>query len=69
MHDVIASLLTSSPELNHPAIREETVHRLTARHFSVVRANQEGGGRKKTKKCRVCYARGIKTTSGRARKY
>ena len=60
MH-VIASLPTSSPKLNHPAIQEETVHRLTGRHFSVVRADQEGGGRKKTKKCCVCYARGINT--------
>ena len=33
IHDVIASLLTSSSKLNRPSIREETVHRLTGRDF------------------------------------
>ena len=66
MNDVNVSLLKSSPKHNRPEIRDETVHRLTEHHFPVVRANQESRGRKKTKKCRVCYGRGIKTTSGRA---
>lgn len=64
MHDLIAILSTSSPKLNRPIIQEETVHRLTGRHFPVSRSIQQGGGRRKTKKCCVCYARGIKTASG-----
>ena len=44
MHNVIAYLLTSSPKLNRQVLRDETVHRLTGRHFPTVRGTQEGGG-------------------------
>ena len=65
MHDVIARLLTSSPRLNRLALREETIHRLTGRHFPTPRSFQDSGKRRKTKMCRVCYARGLRQPSGK----
>ena len=64
MHDVIAMLLIASPCLNRKALREETVHRLTGRHFPTVHGMQESGKRRLTKICRVCYARGVRQNSG-----
>ncbi|XP_064631644.1 piggyBac transposable element-derived protein 4-like [Lineus longissimus] len=65
LHDVVAMLLTSSPKLNKLVIREETVHRLTGRHFPVLRGFVPSGKRRKTKNCKVCYARGLRGPSGK----
>jgi hypothetical protein len=70
LHNVIAQMLTHSPKLNKPTIREDVVYRLTARnHFPTKRPLPESSQKKKSKwmskVCRVCYARGYRSASGR----
>ena len=64
-HDVINMLLVSSPKLNRELPMRDTVHRLTGRHFPAKKQPKEGAvDQRPKKKCRVCYARGIRTAKG-----
>ena len=65
MHDVVSVLLTSSPRLNREVSLQDTVHRLSGRHFPAKKQPNEGSvDPRPKKKCRVCYARGIRTAKG-----
>jgi hypothetical protein len=52
-------------KLNRAVLRETTVTRLTGRHFGSYLPMTERGKRGGTKMCRVCYARGLRTNTGK----
>ena len=54
-HDVINVLLTSSPKLNREVSMQDTVHRLTGRHFPAKKQPKEGAVDQRPKKS-VGYA-------------
>jgi len=68
VHDVITQLLTSAPRLTRsPSTGLDSVARLTGRnHFPSKRVYEGTGADRssKTKKCRVCAARGRHTPKG-----
>ena len=68
IHDLCGLLLQNSPRLENPLGRPpmDNLVRLTGRnHFPGKRVAPDWNKMKsRTKKCRVCSARGIKTTSG-----
>jgi hypothetical protein len=62
--DVVTALVTSSPRLNKNVIARDTVHRLTGCHFPT-RKDGKKGKHSASKMCRVCWARGFRSQSGR----
>ena len=69
VHDSVTQLLTFAPGLNHSASGLDSVARLTGRnHFPSKRGYQGTGSDRtsKSKKCRVCSARGRRTLKGGA---
>jgi hypothetical protein len=65
MHEIISCLLVSSPKLNKQVYANDTVSRLTGRHFPMKKkADPHSKDQSPSKNCRVCYARGVKTNKG-----
>lgn len=64
-HDVVSGLLINSPKMNRTLSTEDTVSRLCGRHFPAMKESTSDKRKWPAKPCRVCSARGIKTTSGR----
>jgi len=66
---VIVSWITTERELPPNLVNDETVTRLTGRHFPGLLKPQEGAkDQRPSKRCRVCYKRGIRTDKGIALK-
>jgi len=68
LHDVCSSLLVRSPKLNQNVKKLDSLSRLTGRNHFPGKRHYEGTGSKRTtkvKQCRVCYARGIRTSKSR----
>ena len=59
-------LITSSPKLFKDVESTDTVYRLTGRHFPQKREAKAGKTEyRKDKMCRVCWARGLRSRTGR----
>ncbi len=69
LHGVITQLIAKAPRfVKNPAAPLDNIIRLTGREHFPCKREYEGGGSKmssKVKRCRVCYARGILSASGR----
>ena len=62
LHDVIALLVTITPQMIHDIPLDGTVQWLTGRHFPEQKKPNAGdSGKRPAKMCCVCYARGIRT--------
>ena len=68
IHEIIATLITLRPsEQKREPIHDDTFHHLSGRHFiSVERNPLEAKDQRPTKRCRECYASGIRTKNGSA---
>ena len=66
LQSVIASLVIVRPDAPVPVpIADDSIARLTGRHFPSLKAPTEGAKDKRpTKKCRVCYAKGKRSDKG-----
>ena len=62
---LIGILISSSPKLNLTVYRSDLVYRLSGRHFPSQR-DEDSSGKAKHKMCRVCWARGLRTTNDKA---
>jgi len=62
----IITLVTSRPsEQECERVPDDLAYRLTGRHFvSVKKALPDAKDQRPTKRCRVCYARGLRTANG-----
>ena len=67
VHDVIVNLVTARPYVPvRECVPDDTFQRLTGRHFASVKtAPPDVKNQRPCKRCRVCYARGIRTKAGR----
>ena len=68
IHEIIATLITLRPsEQEREPIPDDTFHHSSGRHFILVKkAPPEAKDQRPTKRCRVCYARGIHTKNSSA---
>ena len=68
LYDAIILMITATPDVPQHLINEpgtDLPDRLTGRHFPFQKMPQEGSkDPRPTKKCRVCYTKGIKTKKG-----
>ncbi|XP_065653795.1 piggyBac transposable element-derived protein 4-like [Hydra vulgaris] len=66
LHDTIKLTFLSSPKLNKTLVPDDTIHRLTGRHFpGTKQPSHDATDRRPSKLCRVCYARGIFNNNGK----
>jgi len=69
VHDAVTQMLSFAPRLNRSASGLDSIARLTGRTHFPSRRPYEGTGsdrKAKSKKCRVCSARGCRTPKGAA---
>ena len=68
IHEIIATLIALHPSKQEcEPIPDDTFHHLSGRHFILVKkAPPEAKDQRPTKRCRVCYVRGIPTKNGSA---
>jgi len=66
LQDVITEMISRAPQLDKvPGKQVDNVERLVGHnHFPANRPTEGTNGKSKKKRCRVCYARGIKTSGG-----
>ena len=68
IHKIIAIMITSRPsDQEHESIPDDPFHHLSGRHFILVKkAPPKEKEQHPKKRCRVCYAHGIRSKNGSA---